>query len=713
MHLGKLLAGERERNRISQREVGKRLGISQVAVSRMESVAAPPSEEVHKYLKAVNSSYAGKICAYLNAIWDDETGASKSQPPLDHPDLDWLMMANEGLHRIKKLVESIPETALIRDEIDLCEKWLRDAAKYILSLDHTVGFIGSIGVGKTTAICAATNLLFDGKPVLDYGGGRTTVCEVVINKGPDWGLIVEPFEYDEVIILIDDFCEHTLSRVAQESGDSDGGANDTSPSVNILSTELTRCLRNMAGLAQKRDPATRQVTDEAINLARSSGGKEKFKLQMLERMNLRSRTQRELWHGSSGDKDPLLWLKEEFTKINHGRNPLFSVPKRINVLVPQMALNEETPLNISVIDTKGVDQFAPRADINALFDDPRALCIICSRFLDAPDETSRSVLRHAVERGLKDRLSTESRLVVLDRSEEAESVNDFDGTRVNSSDDGRQVRQADAEAALAQELQLENMQITFFNQKEDSPSGFSKSVEEGLGRMRKDQTKKIEDVVVQVKELEENLEKYQESVCYKHIGQRIQTWIQDNQTLEFALERVSASLRESIVAQSTYASSVRASVNRKGRWYNLNFYDVLAYGARAMFVAASEPKLKELTALLNNLKQGEDMQPVRVFIDILRDYIAESSGQLQKQAELLSEAVFEEPLRGDSNLWNACQERWGQGKGYKVDIFQQADDWLSHVERQDLFDKLRTNIEEKWNEFLKELEGKVGRANRE
>ncbi len=709
MHLGKLMAGEREQKRMSQREVGQRLGLSQVAISRMESSPELPAEEVYRYLEEVDSPYAKKICAYLESEWD--TVAFAATPPLDHPNLNSLMMANDGLHRIKKLIENenIPEADFIRDEIDLYGNSLRNAVKYLLSLDHTVGFIGSIGVGKTTAICAATHLLLDGKPVLDYGGGRTTICEVVINKGPSWGLIVEPRDDEEIDVCIDEFCEYTLSRATMAS---DGGVNDSGPSDSIpnLNTELTRCLRNMAGLAQRRDPATRKVIDEAINLARSSTDKEKFKLQMLERMNLRVRTHRELWHSNSGEKDPLHWLKGEFTKINHGRNPSFSVPKRINVIVPQMVLNGEVPLNISVIDTKGVDQFAPRSDISALFDDPRALCIICSRFLDAPDETSRSVLKHAVVGGLRERLLTEAQLVVLDRSEEAESVNDFDGSRVANGDDGRQVRRADIEVALAQELQLKDIQITFFNQKEDSPSIFSKSVEGGLDRMRADHIKKIEGIVGQVKELEKNLEKHQESACYKHIGKRIQTWIQDNKSLEFELEQVPESLRESIVAQSTYASSVRASINRRGSWYNLNFYDVLAYGVRAIFVAASEPKLKMLTALLDNLKQGEDMQPARAFVDELRDYIAESSGQLQKQAELISEAIFEEPLREDSKLWGNCQERWGGGKGYKVDIARYTDNWLNTEERQDLFNKLRANMGEKWNEFLKELEGKVGRA---
>ena len=275
MHLGKLLAGERERKRISQREVGNHLGISQGVVSRMENSPNLTSEEAHRYLEVVDSPYANTICTYLDLESKWDSLAFASPPALNHPNLDSLIMAINGLDRIEKLIERVPETDLIRDEIDLYENSLRDAAKYLLSLDHTVGFIGSIGVGKTTAICAATHLLFDGKPVLDYGGGRTTLCEVVIKKGPEWGLIVEPLEYDEVVVLIDDFCEYTLSRAA---GASDDGAND----ANILSTELTRCIRNMSGLTQKRDPATRQVIDEAKQLAlSSSNNREDFKLQIL------------------------------------------------------------------------------------------------------------------------------------------------------------------------------------------------------------------------------------------------------------------------------------------------------------------------------------------------------------------------------------------------------------------------------------------------
>lgn len=712
MHLGQLLANEREQRQISQKEVGARLGISQVSVSRMESDADLEPAEATRYLEAIGSEYANKIRGYSGSSWSHLASA----PPLDHPDLAALMSANDGLQRITDLVRRVPETHFIRDELDLYQASLGSAADYLLSLDHTVGFIGSIGVGKTTAICAATNLLLEGKPVLDYGGGRTTICEVVINTGPGWGLIVEPLEDYEVAVIVDDFCDYILSRAAKDLATTTDSADDAESDVNILSTELTRCIRNMAKLVQKRDRVARRVTDEAVELARQASSKESLKLEILERMNLRARTQRELWHKSPADKEPLQWLKKAFTAINHGRNPSFSIPKRINVLVPEQVLagmspNGEAPLNVSVIDTKGIDQLAPRSDISALFDDPRTLCIICSRFLDAPDETSRSVLKRAVESGLRDRLQTEVQLLVLDRLEEADGVNDFDGTQVENREDGRQVRLADVEDALIQEpLKLEKLGATFFNQREDEHSELSQSVAGGLRRMRDTYVARIDRVLSQVAALESDLEKYQQSACYKNIGHAVEAWITEHESQAFNLEQISESLLEAIADKSTYAASVRASVNRRGSWYNLNYYYQLAYGARVDFVAATEPAIRKLAALLDNFRKREDMAPAHAFVGELLDYVKQFSSQLQEQAQLMSQAVFEEPLRETTELWSKSQGRWGQGPGYKDDISKFAESWLRDNDRRPLFEALEQSMKKKWGDFLSDLKGKISRA---
>jgi len=64
----------------------------------------------------------------------------------------------------------------------------------------------------------------------------------------------------------------------------------------------------------------------------------------------------------STGKPPLEWLKETFEKVNNGRHPEFTLPRRIEVVVPN-ALLAADDLSIRFIDTKGIDRTAARADL--------------------------------------------------------------------------------------------------------------------------------------------------------------------------------------------------------------------------------------------------------------------------------------------------------------------------------------------------------------
>ena len=64
------------------------------------------------------------------------------------------------------------------------------------SLEHTIAFVGDIGVGKSSAICGLTGLLLAAEPkvggplsrrvVLEAGSGRTTLCEVQLASEVDY-----------------------------------------------------------------------------------------------------------------------------------------------------------------------------------------------------------------------------------------------------------------------------------------------------------------------------------------------------------------------------------------------------------------------------------------------------------------------------------------------------------------------------------------------
>jgi len=66
------------------------------------------------------------------------------------------------------------------------------AATFLTRLDHNLAFIGDMGVGKSTAISFIFDLLVPpvladkptDRPILETGGGGTTICEVHIKAAP-------------------------------------------------------------------------------------------------------------------------------------------------------------------------------------------------------------------------------------------------------------------------------------------------------------------------------------------------------------------------------------------------------------------------------------------------------------------------------------------------------------------------------------------------
>jgi hypothetical protein len=78
-------------------------------------------------------------------------------------------------------------------------------------------------------------------------------------------------------------------------------------------------------------------------------------------------------------RHPLDWLQETFEQVNNGRHPEFTLPKRIELVVPETVLGEET-LAVTLIDTQGIDDVAERADIEQHFDDAHTVVILCNLF---------------------------------------------------------------------------------------------------------------------------------------------------------------------------------------------------------------------------------------------------------------------------------------------------------------------------------------------
>jgi hypothetical protein len=249
-----------------------------------------------------------------------------------------------------------------------------------------MGIIGDMGVGKSTAISFIFDLLVPAaladkpinRPVLETGAGGTTMCEVHVKTGPEFGISLLPMSDGELSELVADFCASKWaisSNQQQQQGESVG-----------VSREAERAIRNMSGLGRKRETIAGKSAyhDPVTDLIKSSGSEEEFRTRVIGLMGLENRTKRELWYDSSTRKHPMEWVTETFKAVNNGRMKDVPLPKSIDLLIPNFG-RSFGELEITVVDTKGVDDVAVREDLDHRLKDPRTAqargfsCSICGR----------------------------------------------------------------------------------------------------------------------------------------------------------------------------------------------------------------------------------------------------------------------------------------------------------------------------------------------
>ena len=187
IELGRHLMQVRERSGVKQAELAKRVSLSPAVLSRIESGDRSVSvEEVQDILAQLHSPEASDLSKALRRAWQ-----VLPRPPLDHPDQDLMWEAEEAARALVELRDR-PDTphAFERRLTEYIEELGRGTAM-LLKRDHQVAFIGSIGVGKSTAICKLTGLEVqkeDGTvtPVLEVGGRDHRVRGAPSNRPRLW-----------------------------------------------------------------------------------------------------------------------------------------------------------------------------------------------------------------------------------------------------------------------------------------------------------------------------------------------------------------------------------------------------------------------------------------------------------------------------------------------------------------------------------------------
>lgn len=584
------------------------------------------------------------------------------------------------------------------NQLELLKTNLKSARDYILSKEHSVAFIGSVGVGKTTAICGILDLVDDkGGTALSTSSGRTTLCEIELRRGERPRILISPCSEGEMRNYLRDFVD--LLRMRHEGKASDDG------DVVAMSAEVERCMRNMIGLparTAKAPDGTIKRTDEALELYRKIGSEGGFMDEALKRLNLERRTLTEL---VCDQDDTIAWIKEQFGQINHGKHPLTPMPQRIVVELANPMLGE-ADLNMSLIDTKGLDGNVEREDIDRQFRDGRTVCIVCSKFNDAPEQSVQELMRHLIDSGLSQQLTEQTVLLVLDRNQEAANTLAEDGP-VGSAEEGRVVRESQIQDTLRTRLKLADRnfpRIRFFDAKQNEAADIKNEIRQKVAELRRKRIEQITEIAAAVGEIADHRDRAQARAAFEHVSSAIHSWAQACRKRHAEIHQIYKSLVDDITTKEVYASSIRAAVNRQGNWGNFDFYYKLAVAARKKSVTSFGEAISEIRLVLANYERQPELKAAHPFIRQLLHTVNERMERLYETAAGLGRNAYEGTMKADDPFWTKQQGEWGRGPGYKGRIAQGTEGWFHDHSPAVAEAHIQQRVMHDWTELVAQVE---------
>ncbi|HDR9492864.1 TPA: helix-turn-helix transcriptional regulator [Burkholderia stabilis] len=690
MAIGHHLARLRDQVGLKQAELARKVTWSPAVLSRVESGERELSaEELEEVLQAIGSDEALKLRERIQRQWQ-----VLPQPSLDHPEQELLWEAELATQQLRALSASDDVSGSFQRRLDEYQEELQYLASLVQKREHTVAFIGSIGIGKSTAICRMTGLEVQegdspAQPVLEAGAGGITVCEVHLQTGPQYGITVEPCSDEEIRQHVADFADHISHAGAQGGGDDV----DAEADGQGISREIERAIRNMAGLRLRKEKIEGKTVrrDDAKEMAQRYGSTREVVVEVLSRMELHRRDTRHVWYDPSTGKAPLAWLKETFEAINNGRLAEFTLPKRIEVVVP-VKLLDATDLTTRLIDTKGIDRTAARADLEMHLQDPHTLAVLCSGFNNAPGAEARLLLTRAREAGIRN-LALKAAVVALPRPEEALAVKDDGGERVESAEEGYELKGEQVATAL-EPLGLADLSVGFFNAREDAPSTLQDFVVKQLLRVREDFSRRLQQATENIHEVIRNREREQTQAVIREAAGQLRNWLTQNADCPPVKQQLQGSLMTELV--KAHASTIHAAVRRGGDWPNLNYSNELGHGARVLAASTLGRRLKAFQAVAENLRTNPDYaMAVSLVSQAEKVMLVAFDGVLAKM-RLLGETLFEEEMRRDAEFWRNCENEWGKGPGYRDRIVDRSKQWFDDERKDELNRAIQALLSSEW-----------------
>lgn len=661
--------------------------------SKARSRAVVTLSELSTLLQISGSDDARRYKDFLRKDW-----RHVERPDFWNPDCPCIELAERTLRKTEAFLAATTPPWPLRRQLERQKALLLSAAGYLTDLSHQIAFIGDIGVGKSTALSFLYDLLLDtnsaasltDRVLLEAGGGGTTICEVHVRRGPEFGIAVQPMPEPELRQLVGDLCAARWLQVrgkAAEGGDTVG-----------VGREIERAIRNMAGLTTRREKSAdgkRIRRDLLAELVRQCHSEEELRTKVLDAMKLHNRTKRDSWFDPGLGKVPMRWLADTFRSINNGRVRNMSLPRRIDLFVPDFAAGQDH-LRISIIDTKGIDDLAVREDLDTRLRDPRTAVVLCTRFNDAPSLTVRVLLQHMrrtfAERFEDGKLS----ILTLPRTGEAMAMKHDDGEPPQDDVEGYELKNDQIARTLSgADDGLAGIPIHFLNVEADDPHGIRAAIFRQVLALRSSCAKRVRNQCAAIDDLIDNHEAQAVSAAVEEVSNQLRLFLESNRQLK-AREAHAYATPLRAVDQVRYAATLWASARRNGQYSGLSIGHQTGIGAAQDGLLRSHDWFSGIQMHLRALKANPGLRLAQKTIENIEVSVAGSRTDFAEALQIAGVEVYREPLQNDNALWSSCAGEWGRGPGFKQRVRDHLSLWFES--RSDLKDRLERITRVLWDE---------------
>lgn len=669
----------REKAGINQGEMASRLGVSSNSVvSRLEKTETTDRSMAERYLKAIGTEESLAMLDFYSKDW-----IVSKQPDFRHPDKDALWAAEEALQELIAFEAASGFDELLRAPLNFIQSNLLATAEYVGRTDHGLAWIGTVGIGKTTALSHLTNLVLPGpggapKPIFPASGGRTTTSEVVVRSAPAFSISVEPRTADEVRQLV----RETVDALAE------GKASQ--------STEIDRAIRNMAELQKRKNPDDPKALIDPIKemLAAPDADRDDIVHVIVNRMRLEERTETQLMLSES-DAAGLDWVSKTAADINFGRHPRFTLPDRVTVFVPRSVLRKSA-YDLTLVDTKGILGTADREDLQKFLADPRTVSILCCSFNSAPGQEILQLLLSLKDLGIDALERQRIVILALPRADEALKVIDGAGDPVETVAEGYAVRTDQIEESL-REAGLGVVPVVYFNVADNGAAEVWNELSLRVDHIRLRQLERLQRFVQMAHELRTNADAHRIQQARVTLAEQARAMADDYDKLPSLIRPAHHRLVKEL--GESHPSTIAAAAARLGSWYNLDMHHMIGAGVRADANLRSEDLLKRIEGRLDGLRSQFASTPEAVaLVETLADDLGDWRQEFLSRAANIGRNTFN--LDEDLDFWTQLKRRYGAGKGYRDDIAAMIQEWFDSPERNPARAKVEARLADAWRELV-------------